>query len=189
LIRKESLTEIIPARGGSKGVHRKNLLRFGKYSLLERSIKLAQKCDYVERVIVSTDDQEMLDVATRLGVAPTALRPANLATSTASAIDVILQVLEAESVMDGYVVLLQPTSPLRVLDDFVRLCQQFDDGPEAIVSLTEYDSPHPMKTQKIDEEGWVRSYLGVESMVVRQLLPKVHKLNGAFYLTHRRVLV
>jgi|CXWL01.1.fsa_nt_gi CMP-N-acetylneuraminic acid synthetase len=192
MIRGQKLTAIIPVRGGSKGIPRKNLSRLGKDTLLERTIKLAKACPYVDRVLVSTDDKEMFAIAQQYGVAMKDLRPAELATDTAKTVDVVKQAIAAENIDEGYILLLQVTSPLRVLADLQALCNALDNASpeqaESIVSLVEHDSPHPDKIQKIDE-GYVCSYLGKESMVARQQLPKVYSLNGAFYLTHRDILL
>jgi len=190
VIRGEKLTAIIPVRGGSKGVPGKNLRKLGKDTLLERAIKLAKSSPYVDRVLVSTDDARMFAIAQQYGAATRNLRPAELATDTAKTVDVIKQVIEAEGISEGYILLLQVTSPLRTLADMETLCASFeaDAQAQAIVSLVEHDAPHPDKIQKI-EAGHVCSYLGKESMVARQSLPKVYALNGAFYLTHRDTLL
>jgi len=191
MIRNQPLTAVIPVRAGSKGIPGKNLHRLGKDTLLERAIKRALRCHYVDRVVVSTDSPQMHDIARSYGVAMPGLRPAALATDNAKTVDVVLHLMESVPVEQGYVVLLQVTSPLCTLADLNELCRSFDAAaPEvqAIVSLVRHDSPHPDKIQKIDH-GYVKSYLGRESMVARQSLPEVYALNGAFYLTHRGVLL
>ena len=191
MIRGQKVTAVIPVRGGSKGIPGKNLYRLGKDTLLERSIKLAKACPYIDRVIVSTDHPEMYEIAKKHGVVSPALRPAELAADNAKTVDVILDLMQSAKIDDGYVLLLQVTSPLRTLADLNQFCKDFDEGDtaaEAIVSLVAHDSPHPDKIQKI-EHGMVMSYLGKESMVARQQLPKVYSLNGAFYLTHRDTLM
>ncbi len=185
MIRGKQLTAIIPVRGGSKGIPGKNLHRVGKDTLLERSIKLAQRCPYVDRVIVSTDHPQMHAIAQRYGVAMPALRPAELATDHAKTVDVILQAMDSVPLPEGYILLVQATSPLRTLEDLNGFCRTFDEdktGARAIVTLVRHDSPHPDKIQKV-EDGFVASYMGKESMVARQSLPEVYSLNGAFYLT------
>jgi CMP-N,N'-diacetyllegionaminic acid synthase len=190
MIRGEPLTAIIPVRGGSKGIPGKNLLRIGRDTLLERSIKLCQRCSYIDRVVVTTDHPEMQAIAERYGVSMPALRPAELATDNAKTVDVVLHAIDGVPISSGYILLVQVTAPLRTLTDLEAFCQSFendDRGAEAIVTLTRHDSPHPDKIQKIDG-GFVKSYLGRESMVARQSLPEVYTLNGAFYLTHGNVL-
>jgi len=184
------LVAVIPVRGGSKGIPRKNLYRLGQETLLERAIKLASACKRVDRVVVSTDDPEMYEIASRYGVAAPSLRPAHLATDAARTVDVVLDLLDQIKVEDAYVLLLQATSPLRTLSDLEQLLDIFENdtsGAEAIVSLTKQDDPHPDKIQKI-QDGFVRPYLNVDSMVPRQTLPTVYRFNGAFFLTDAKVL-
>ncbi len=191
MIKGLPVTAVIPVRGGSKGIPGKNLYRLGRDTLLERTIKLAQHCSYVDRVLVTTDHPEMHAIAQSYGAAAPAMRPAELATDGAKTVDVVLHLIETAPIQEGYVLLLQVTSPLRILADLDALCRKFDESDsnaQAIVSLVRHDSPHPDKIQKIDT-GFVASYLGKESMVARQFLPEVYALNGAFYLTHRDVLI
>jgi len=185
MLNNREVVAIIPVRGGSKGIPGKNLYRFGNDTLLERTIKLSQKCDKIDKVIVSTDDDEMYAISKQYGVNMKNKRSAELANDSAKTIDVVTHVLDEFELDDVYVVLLQVTSPLKMLDDLNKLFDEFssDKKAEAIVSLCAFDDPHPDKIQKI-EYGYVKSYMGVESMVARQLLPKVYRLNGAFYLTH-----
>jgi len=191
MLRGQPVTAVIPVRGGSKGIPGKNLYRLGRDTLLERAIKIAKLCPYVDRVLVSTDNQEMYDIAQRFAAAAPALRPAELATDNAKTVDVILNLIETAPIASGWVLLLQVTSPLRTLGDLNAFCETFEKGPadtEGAVSLVSFDSPHPDKIQKI-EDGLVKSYLGKESMVARQSLPVVYALNGAFYITDRYTLL
>lgn len=190
MIKNQPLTAVIPVRGGSKGIPKKNLYRLGRDTLLERTIKLAKKCSYIDRVLVTTDHPEMHSIAKLFGVAAPALRPSHLATDNARTVDVVLHLMDSANIDAGYVLLLQVTSPLRMLEDLNDFCRTFDEADvstEAIVSLVQQDDPHPDKIQKI-ENGKVCSYLGVESMVPRQSLQTVYRLNGAFYMTHADIL-
>jgi CMP-N-acetylneuraminic acid synthetase len=186
MLRGQPVTAVIPVRGGSKGIPGKNLYRLGRDTLLERTIKIARLCPYVDQVLVSTDNEEMYAIAQQYEVAAPTLRPAELANDNAKTVDVILDLIKALSIHHGWVLLLQVTSPLRTLGDLNAFCEFFATGAtdvEAAVSLVQFDSPHPDKIQVI-EGGLVKSYLGKESMVARQLLPTVYALNGAFYITH-----
>jgi CMP-N-acetylneuraminic acid synthetase len=175
---------IVPARGGSKGISGKNLYRLGKDTLLERAIKLGRKCRHVDNVLVSTDDPEMFRIARQYGAATPTLRPAHLATDDALTVDVVLHVMRECGIDDGYVLLLQTTTPLRTLADLDGLFEAYatrGSEADAIVSLTRHFDPHPDKIQTI-VEGYVRSYLGKAAGAPRQSLPAVYRFNGAFYL-------
>jgi len=191
MLRGQPVTAIIPVRGGSKGIPGKNLYRLGRDTLLERTIKIAKLCSYIDHIVVTTDDPEMYEIACRYSAAAPALRSAELASDSAKTVDVVLNLIETVPITTGWVLLLQVTTPLRTLADLIAFCETFENGPvdsEAAVSLVHFDSPHPDKIQKI-EDGLVKSYLGKDSMVARQSLPMVYALNGAFYMTHRDTLV
>lgn len=190
MIRGERLTAIIPARGGSKAIPRKNMLRIGGETIVERSIRLARESGWVDRILVTTDDPEIYELAKRHDAAPPSLRPAHLATDLATTIDAVNHLIDDASIEDGYVLLLQPTSPLRTAADLDSLCKMFEANPEAqaIVSVVRHDSPHPNKIMVIDG-GYLKSYLGTNPSVPRQSLPVVHSINGAFYIVPVRVLV
>ena len=193
MLSNQLVTAVIPVRAGSKGIRGKNLRRVGRDTLLERTIKLAKRSPYVDRIVVSTDDPEMYALAQAHHVAAPALRPAELATDTATTIDVLLQLIDSVPIQTGYILLLQVTSPLRTLADLNACCEAFAQGvrdgqAEAIVSLVRHDAPHPNKIQKI-EHGFVQSYLGTNASVARQSLPEVFSLNGAFYLIQRDTLI
>lgn len=190
MINGQSLTAFIPARRGSKGIPEKNLRRLGKDTLLERTIKQGKSSPFVDKVIVSTDDDEMYRIAQGYDVATPGLRPDYLASDDAKTIDVILYTLEEMEISSGYILLLQTTSPLRTVEDINKLCEVFEkrtDDAQAIVSVSEIGSSHPDKMQKIDD-GYLMSYLGKDSHVPRQSLPDVYDLNGACYLTHIDVI-
>ena len=190
MINGQSLTAFIPARGGSKGIPGKNLRRLGRDTLLERAIKQGKSSPFVDKVIVSTDDDEIYRIAQGYDVATPGLRPDYLASDDAKTIDVILYTLEEMEISSGYILLLQTTSPLRTVEDINKLCEVFEkrtDDAQAIVSVSEIGSSHPDKMQKIDD-GYLMSYLGKDSHVPRQSLPDVYDLNGACYLTHIDVI-
>jgi len=190
MIRNEPLTAIIPARGGSKGVPGKNLYRINGETLVERAIRVARDSQRVDRVLVTTDDPEIFEIARALDAAPPSLRPASLATDQARTIDAVQHLIEDAQIEGGYLLLLQPTTPLRRADDLQRLCEQLEAHAEAdaIVSVVRHDAPHPHKIMKI-EGGYLESLLGTEANVPRQNLPAVYALNGAFYLAPHQVVV
>ena len=190
MIRGEPLTAVIPARGGSKAIPRKNMLRIEGETIVERAIRLARESGWVDRVLVTTDDPEIYAIAMLHDVAPPSLRPAHLATDLATTIDAVNHLIVDAGIDDGYVLLLQPTSPLRTTDDLDALCHAFEANPEAqaIVSVVRHDLPHPNKIVTING-GYVRSYLGTNPSVPRQSLPVVHAINGAFYIVPRQILV
>ena len=112
---------VITARGGSKGIPRKNIVRLGKLPLIAYKIIAAKKCNYVNRMIVSTDDVEIADVARQYGAEVPFMRPDYLASDTASSMDVIEHAMNWIDVNDNskydYICLLEPSSPFLTGDD------------------------------------------------------------------------
>lgn len=149
MISGKRVLAIIPARGGSKGLVGKNIRDLCGKPLIAWSIEKANKSQYLDVVLVSTDSNEIADVALRYGATVPFLRPADLATDSASTYDVIRHALkhyrEAEGREFDYVVLLEPTSPLREDDDIDRMLAALDahaDECDAIVSVGEV-TEHP----------------------------------------------
>lgn len=130
---------IIPARGGSKGVPRKNLHKVGGRPLIEWSIISGQESNYLKSVVVSTDDDEIAQIATSAG-ALVVLRPAHLATDTSQTELTIAHVLDVVTDADSYshIVLLQPTAPIRrvgLVDQAIE--KMLHDGSDSLVGVVE----------------------------------------------------
>lgn len=185
MLRGKPFTAIIPVRGGSKGIPGKNLRRIGKYSLLERAIRFCKASPRFDKVIVTTDDAEMHAIAKSFGVASPSLRPAHLATDAATAAEVTRHVIEECRVIEGYLCIIQATSPFRRLADLDAMCAAFENSTaRAAVSLAALDEPRPEKLKRI-EGGVVRPYIGQSFEGPRQVLPQPYRLNGAFYIIER----
>jgi CMP-N,N'-diacetyllegionaminic acid synthase len=183
------ITAIIPARAGSKGIPGKNLWAFEGVTLLERAIRLGRACKRVGRVIVSTDDQKMMDLALRAGAECPSLRPPHLATDTATSAAVVEHVVRESDVERGHILLLQVTSPLRLLGDLDAFLDFYlAERAPAAVSVVKWDEPRPEKLKKI-EGGKLLPYLGSGFEGPRQSLPQPFALNGAFYAIQRDVFL
>lgn len=176
---------VIPARGGSKGLPRKNVLPFAGRPLIAWSVQAALDSTGVTRTIVSTDDQEILEAAVAAGAEAPFVRPAALASDEATAMDVVhhaMQWAETQGPWD-YFVLLQPTSPLRTaadIDGCIELCRS--RGAPAVVSVTPAPkSPYWM--YGLDERGALsRLFEPPEQAARRQDLPPAYLPNGAVYV-------
>ena len=183
MIRGQSVLGVIPARGGSKGVKRKNIRRIAGKPLIAWTIDEAKKSKYIDRLILSSEDPEIISVGQEWGCEVPFVRPEELAKDDTPGVDPVLHALERLPEKYEYVLLLQPTSPLRLVDDIdgcLELC--LDRHAPACVSVTEPDkSPYWM--YRLDEGGHLISLLAQESTVgYRQGLPKVYVLNGAVYV-------
>jgi CMP-N,N'-diacetyllegionaminic acid synthase len=182
VIQGKSVLAIIPARGGSKGVPRKNIREVGGRPLIAWSIEEAKKSKYIDRLVLSSEDAEIIRVAKEWGCDVPFVRPAELARDDTPGID---PVLHAMDMLDRYdlVVLLQPTSPLRSVADIDGCIEQCvtNDAP-ACVSLTEAEQS-PFWMFRIGGEGRMQRLLeNKEAYARRQDLPPVFVLNGAVYV-------
>lgn len=190
MVRGKPVTCVIPVRGGSKGIPGKNMRMLGGMTLLERAIRYAHTAPGVDRTIVTTDDQDMFSVAQSHGVAAPTLRPPELATGTASTVDVVEHLIAQADIEAGYILLLQVTTPLRNQADLSDLFAGFESATDhaAAASVCLHEGAHPEKLQRIEDHRLV-SYLGREAGRARQLMPELYELNGAFYLIDRDVLL
>ena len=151
--KKMKVLGIIPARGGSKGMPKKNIRPLLNKPLIAWTIEQALKSKYIDRVVVSTDDPAIARLAKKHGADVPFMRPDKLATDKAKSIDVVSHALLSLPEKYDYVVLLQPTSPLRTADDIdacVKLCMS--KGGNSCVSVTESEkNPHWMYS--LDRNG------------------------------------
>ena len=176
---------LIPARGGSKRLPGKNLLSLGGKPLIAWSIDIVLGLPGVVDVLLSTDDPHIARVASEMGVMVPWLRPPELATDTASSVDVALHALdwyEAEyGVVDG-LMLLQPTSPLRSRGTVERGIALFQDGQGRAVVGVAPATTHPMWALKL-LDGGLQPWVSQEALRTRsQDLPAAYAITGAFYL-------
>jgi CMP-N,N'-diacetyllegionaminic acid synthase len=184
-----SVLAIIPARGGSKGIPRKNIKCLAGKPLIGWSIDAAKQASCVDRLIVSTDNEEIRAVAGQLGADVPFMRPAELAADNTPGISPVLHAIEQ---LPGYdwVLLLQPTSPFRTHADIEAIWQLcLDRNSPSAVSVTEV-SKHPCWMYQSDAEKRLQPLIqGKSDMARRQDLPPVYGLNGALYLARTEWLL
>lgn len=182
-----TLLALIPARGGSKGIPRKNIRPFCGKPLLQWSIDVALAAPSVERVVVSTDDLEIAEIARACGAEVPFLRPPELASDTAPGIAPALHVLRQLPDV-SHLLLLQPTSPLRQVDDVeATIALSRKTGNDAIVSVTTC-SKHPAWMYALSPEQVIMPILDIQDASIRQQLPPAYVLNGALYFASRSFL-
>jgi CMP-N-acetylneuraminic acid synthetase len=177
---------LIPARGGSKGVSRKNLRMIAGRPLIAFTLVAASDCQYVDSVFVSSDDEAILDVAREHG-AREIRRPAEFATDEATAADVVNHFIDQLPRdlcgQDPYVVYLQPTSPLRTaghIDEAIE--SMLSSGRHTLVSVTDIGAV-PFKSFVVGKDGTLESLFEEEfSNARRQDLPTSFLANGAIYV-------
>lgn len=184
---------IVTARGGSKGLKGKNIKELCGKPLINYTIDAAMKSKYIKRVVVSTDNEDIAKVAKKAGAEIPCMRPEDLATDNASSIDVVLHMInylkETENYNPEFIILLQPTSPLRDykhIDEAIEKLLKTD--MDAIVSVCESEvNPYwsnifnGEKLEYFIEEG--------KKITRRQDLPNVYRINGAIYAIKTNVFI
>jgi CMP-N,N'-diacetyllegionaminic acid synthase len=191
LIENKKILAIIPARGGSKGIPRKNIKELNGKALIAYSIEAAKKSKFIDRLIVTTEDEEIAKVSKSFGAEVPFLRPVDLAQDDTPGIKPILHAVNwfnKEGSDFNYIMCLQCTSPFRKTEQIDEAIEKLaSEGADSIVSVCESEvSPHWMK--KI-ENGKMRDFLSdMPFYSRRQDIPKVYRLNGAIYLAKTELL-
>lgn len=182
MINSCTVLAIIPARGGSKGVPRKNIRELAGKPLIAWTIEAAKKSKYIDKLILSSEDPEIIDIARQWGCDVPFIRPEGLSKDTTPGMEPILHAIQKLEHYD-YIVLLQPTSPLRDTSDIdkcIELCISQDSNACVSVSETE-KSPYWMFT--LDHSNQMTPMLKDKVVNVRrQDLPTFVALNGAVYV-------
>jgi CMP-N,N'-diacetyllegionaminic acid synthase len=187
---------VIPARGGSKGIPRKNVAVVGGKPLLAYTIAAAKAASHLlYRTIVSTDDEEIAVIAVKNGVEVPFLRPADLASDRTPMVPVLQHaarfVEEQDQVRLDWILLLQPTTPLRTAEDIaiaIELAAQ--SRCTSIISVVQVFSTHPILMKRIEEGRLVPFCVEEKEGTRRQdYHPPAYIRNGAIYLTRRDTLL
>lgn len=182
MFNSKTFLAIIPARGGSKRLPRKNVLDLNGKPLIAYSIEAGQTSEYVDRVVVSSDDNEILNIAQNY-CASTIKRPKELASDTATTFDAIKHSIESLDDKYEYTILLQPTSPLRNskhIDEAIELMEK--KNADAVISVCEMDHS-PLWSNTLPANFDMSNFIREEVKNTRsQDLPKYYRLNGAIYI-------
>ncbi|WP_416826485.1 cytidylyltransferase domain-containing protein [Ectobacillus polymachus] len=182
MINGERILGIIPARGGSKGILRKNIRLLAGKPLLSWTIEEAKKSKYIDRMVLSSENKEIMEVAKKYGCEVPFIRPKELALDESSSVEVVLHCLHHLDEYDWFI-LLQPTSPFRLAND-IDQCIEYciKKNANSCVSVTETEKS-PFWMYCMDEEAKLKNIIDSNQTAVRrQDLPKVYSLNGAIYL-------
>ncbi len=189
---------IIPARGGSKGVPRKNIVPLGGQPLIYHTIKVAQACKLLDRVILSSEDEEIIEVAKGLGVEVPFVRPMDLALDHVSDRPVMQHAVETlettENYSPDYIIILKPTIPFRSLEDIENVVNKLKENKsDSVRTVTKSEGVyHPYWMFTLDEDGVAQPMIPdktIDKYYRRQLLPPVYRLNGVVDGMSRDVLM
>jgi len=182
MLNGKTFLAIIPARGGSKRLPRKNVLKLAGKPLIAWTLEAAKNSKYIDRIVVSSDAAEILQVADDLKVEKIK-RPDKLASDISSTFSVVEHVIQQYSSGFDFILLLQPTSPLRNaghIDEAIELLEKRD--ADAIISVCETEHS-PLWANTLPDNGSMEGFVLQEIVNTRsQDLPKYFRLNGAIYI-------
>lgn len=190
-----SVLGIVTARGGSKGIPRKNLAPLLGRPLLAFTAEAALGSRRLSRVVLSTDDQEIARVGESLGMAVPVLRPPELArdeTPTIPVLQHMVRYLEERGEYYDAVLVLQPTNPLRQAEDIDGAIELMErTNADSVISFSAVGEKHPARMKSISEDGWVEDPPFCEAFEgqPRQQLPALYLREGSIYLTRHDVLM
>lgn len=182
---------VIPARGGSKGVYKKNIKMLNGKPLIAYTIEEALKSKVFEKVIVSTDDEEIADVSKEYGAEIPFIRPADISGDFVSSDEVIMHTInffEKKGKEFEYVCKLQPTSPLRRSE---HICEAYnmlrDKSADYVVSVCECEHS-PLWAATLDSKHSLDAFITDDIILsCRQKLQKYYRLNGAIYMAKTKM--
>ena len=185
---------LVTARGGSRGIPKKNIRPLASKPLIAWSIEAAKQSQDLERVIVSTDDEEIALIARKWGADVPFIRPDFLAQDNSPHIDVVIHVLEwlkeNQDYVPDYVMLLQPTSPFRTANDInaaIEIAQR--SNADSVISVCESPA-HPYKIRRISGQGVLSDFIEKpDGYIRRQDFPQAYLENGAIYLVKRDIVI
>lgn len=182
---------IIPARGGSKGIPRKNIKPLNGKPLIYYSIDCARAICSDEDICVSTDDAEIISVVEQYGLKVPFVRPAELASDTAGTYEVLLHALdfyEKQGRNYDAVVLLQNTSPFRKAEQVKEALGLYNANVDMVVSVKECAANPYYCVFEEDDKGYLHVCKGDGNIFRRQDAPKVYEYNGAIYIMNAETL-
>ena len=183
MIKNKKVLGIIPARGGSKGLPRKNILDLCGKPLISWTIEEANKSIFIDKLIVSTDDQEIIEVSKKYGCEVPFKRPKKFSRDKSTTNEVIMHSIDSISVKFDVIIVLQPTSPLRTSKDIDNsLKKLIENDCFSVISMCLSDKPYEW-FHHINSEGFIKNIFD-SKMNNRQLSKNAYVPNGAIYTAH-----
>jgi len=190
-----NILAVIPARGGSKGIPRKNLCKVDGISLVARAVKIAKSLTWIDKVVLSTDDREIAEEGRKYGAEVPFLRPSELAGDISKSVDVwrhaLIEVEKYYNTSFEISILLEPTSPFREPRHMEEVVEKLvEGGYDSVLTVSETDSKgHPLK-QMVIKDNRVGYYDDAgKDIIARQQLTPVYHRNGVAYAIMRKCLV
>ncbi|WP_351014905.1 acylneuraminate cytidylyltransferase family protein [Shewanella sp. AC91-MNA-CIBAN-0169] len=181
MIAGKKVLALVPARGGSKRLPRKNILPLNGKPLINWTLELALSCNAIDEVILSTDDHEIASVAS-CGVNIPELRPSKLSTDNATTLSVLLYTIEKYGTNYDILIVLQPTSPLRLMKHIEESLSLFVESEAfSVVSVTPCEHP-PIWSNHLPKSGTLDGFIKPEGLKRSQDLGDFYRLNGSIYI-------
>ena len=188
MISHKRILAITLARGGSSRIPKKNIAKINGKTLLQYTTDAVKQSKYIDKYIVSTDDDEIIQVCRDLGV-EYRLRPAHLATATAKTSDAMIDVVENIEPYH-YVVEVMCTNPLKNVEDIDNCIQKLDQtGADSVVSVVRIYDHHPSRVKYIEDDRMVDFYPEILESRRQDLTPPAYVRNGSIYATTRQSLL
>ncbi len=188
MYKDKRILAVITARGGSKGLPGKNIRELNGLPLIAYTINSAKKSKYLDRIFVSTDSGEIAAISEKYGIKVPELRPKRLAEDNTSSVDVLLYTLDLCEKVDNYydyMMLLEPTSPLRRDTDIDSIIEIAVDHPDddGCISVGDVHLEHPSIVKKINKGGYIIPYVeNGQSYYQRQMMDNAYFPYGVGYL-------
>ncbi len=183
MINNKKILAVITARAGSKRLPNKNILNLAGKPLIAWTIDTAKKTKYIDKLIVSTDSKDIAEISKIHGAEIPFLRPKELANDTADSISVLKHSIEFFNKEYDYILLLQPTSPLRTTTDINKAIEMLNQETKAVVSVCETEHS-PLWSNTLPKDLSMANFIRPEIKNKRtQDLPKYYRLNGAIYIS------
>lgn len=176
----KKVVALIPARGGSKGLPGKNVRSLNGKPLIAWSIELAKGCRLIDKVVVSTDSQEIADISSSYGADVPFLRPPELATDKASSKSVVEHCIATLDESYDILVLLQPTSPLRTLETLEACILSCAESAKTVISVSQSKKPVEWMFYR-RSSGFDYVLDGIDKPTRRQDCKSVHYVDGSVY--------
>lgn len=196
MIKEKRVLAVVPARGGSKGIKLKNLQLLAGLPLIAHVAKTIRHLPEIDRAVVSTDHEEIAKLAEEAGLSAAFRRPENLSGDYVADYEVLTHALnmmeKIDAVQYDIILMLQPTSPLRRLEDVrAALKKLIFENRDAVWTVSETDSKvHPLKQLLVSEKGDLDYYDEAGKMIIaRQQLNPVYHRNGIAYAVTRDCLI
>jgi CMP-N-acetylneuraminic acid synthetase len=191
LYKNKKIFAIITARKNSKGLKNKNIYKIKGKTLIEFTLAEAKKSKFLTKLILTTDDEKIIKLSNKFALDEIIKRKKSLSRSNSSSIDVIIDVLKKiKKTEPDYIMLLQPTSPLRKAIDIDNAIKSIINNKKfhSLVSVAKIENCHPYKSHKIDK-NFLTPLFPSKVHLPRQKLETIYKSNGSIYISRTKTFL